>query len=482
MFAVAAFVCAFLCASPGVADPVTISHNGVHLPIPEYNELETVLPGEQGLSLAEVFPPQIEAWRLEADATILEQDDLGERLHDIFLLRTPAGWDLLLDRDGSGARHRIRNIGRLSLHGTSSTEKALEVWISWEGVPQLKTALAAWAAKAGIAIKVVDVPSIKSKLITILRGGGRVPDVVMVQSDYLPDLVAAGALQELDSLVLAADGAKARQAFTLQRRLLAAPFYCDTQLVFYSTRLVGTAPAAGWTLADMEALGKASGAKVPAAWNAYSSYWLLPFVSGFGRNPVIGADGRMNLADPAYAKALGYLEEAIDRGFLTPMEREAMMAYFSSGRAAFILSGSYSLPEFRRLELPFGIAPFPLTEKGGRPVAPLLDYKGFAVTRGTRNPVLARRLVQYLSIPYVQAGFCATQGKLPADHAAWELMPPDPYRPVLEASYKAGMVVPPEPAYGDFKNAMWKLIRLYFNGSISLEETIDSGRTILGEN
>jgi len=232
----------------------------------------------------------------------------------------------------------------------------------------------------------------------------------------------------------------------------------------------------------MEALGKASGAKVPAAWNAYSSYWLLPFVSGFGRTPIIGSDGRMNLVDPAYGKALEYLKDALDRGFLAPMERDAMMAYFSSGRAAFILSGSYSLPEFRRLGLPFGIAPFPLMEQDGRPLAPLLDYKGFAVTRGTRNPVLARRLVQYLSIPYVQAWFSATQGKLPADHSAWELMPPDTYRPVLEASYKAGIVVPPEPAYGDFKNAMWKLIRLYFNGSISLDETIDAGRLILGEN
>jgi arabinogalactan oligomer/maltooligosaccharide transport system substrate-binding protein len=482
MLVIAAFVCAFLCASPGFASPINLTHNGQSIPVPGDNQLVMVLPGEQGLSLAGLFPPQVEAWRLEADATILEQDDLGERLHDMFILKTPAGWDLLLDRDGSGNRHRVRDISRLALHGTSSTEKALEVWISWEGVPELKTALAAWGARAGISIKVVDVPSIKSKLVTILRGGGRVPDVVMVQSDYLPDLVAAGALQELDSLVLAADSTKARQAFTLRQRLLAAPFYCDTQLVFYFTRLVGTAPPAGWTLADMEALGKASGAKVPAAWNAYSSYWLLPFVSGFGRDPIIGEDGRMNLGDPAYAKALEYLKEATDRGFLAPMERDAMMAYFSSGRTAFILSGSYSLPEFKRLGLPFGIAPFPLSENGGRPVAPLLDYKGFAVTRGTRNPVLARRLVQYLSIPYVQASFCATQGKLPADQSAWELMPPDPYRPILEASFKAGIVVPPEPAYGDFKNAMWKLIRLYFNGSISLKETIDAGRKILGEN
>ena len=248
------------------------------------------------------------------------------------------------------------------------------------------------------------------------------------------------------------------------------------------------APPADWTLADMERLARASGALVPAAWNAYSAYWFLPFALGFGKEVVVDPDGTMGIRHPAYGQALDYLGEAVKRGFLAPMERDAMMAYFSSGKAAFILSGSYSVPEFTRLGLPFGVAPFPRVERGGKRVAPLLDYKGWAVTRTARNPVLARRLAQHLSSAGTQAAFCGPLGKLPANDEAWDLAPlasvgdggpTDAYRTVVRASYDAGVAVPAAPAYGDFKNASWKLIRLYLSGSTSAAETLSALETIL---
>ena len=190
----------------------------------------------------------------------------------------------------------------------------------------------------------------------------------------------------------------------------------------------------------------------------------------------------MDVRHPAYARALGYLKGAIDRGFLSPMERDAMMAYFTSGKAAFILSGSYSIPEFSRLGLPFGVAPFPRVTAGGKRLAPMLDYKGWAVTRTTKSPVLARRLVQHLSGAGVQAAFCQPQGKLPANDDAWALLPAgDPYLEASRASYEAGVAVPPEPAYGEFKNASWKLLRLYLGGSMSAGEMLSALATIMSE-
>ena len=480
-------------ALPGAhGQALRIAYNGSALAAPQASSLHPVpgaAPGEAGLSLAELFPPQLEAWRLELGGRSIDSDSLGERLHDIFLVRGAAGWDLVMDvvmdvvlGVAGSRRERIPTGGVLGLRGEPCPEKSLEVWISWEGVPELKALLSRWAESAGISLKAVDVPSIKSKLIAVLRGGGSVPDVVMVQSDYLPDLAAAGAVQELDGLALPSGAAKGRDSFTLAGRLLAAPFYCDTQLVFYSRRYIKSAPSPTWTLADMERLALGSGAAVPAAWNAYSAYWFLPFVLGFGRTAVVDGSGRLGLADPAFAKALSYVKDAVGRGFLVPMERDAMMSYFVSGKASFILSGSYSLPEFRRLGLDIGIAAYPLAEAGGKGIPPLLDFKGFSVTRTTKRPVLARRLVQFLSSPGVQARFCAPQGKLPANEEAWPLLPAgDPYQPFLQASYRAGVAVPAHPAYGEFKNAIWKLMRLYLGGSMSGEETIAAARTILKE-
>lgn len=474
---------------PCFASPPNLSYNGDARPWPKQaaRPAPAGVTGELGYSLGELFPPQLEAWRLQISSgtgnqTVLNADNLGERLYDMYAVESGGHWDLVLDPGSSGTRERFRGITALALTGEPCPEKSIEVWVSWEGVPELKTTIRLWAERAGVTAKIIDVPSIKSKLITVLRGGGKVPDVVMIQSDYLPDLVEAGALQPLDGLRLPAAEAKGKKAFENSGKLLGVPFYCDTQLVFYSTKLVKQAPDPDWTLDDMERLAKNSGAQVGAAWNAYSAYWFLPFVIGFGKDSILGTRGNMDVRHPAYSQALSYLKDAINRHFLTPMERDAMMAYFTSGKAAFILSGSYSVPEFKRLGVPFGVAPFPLVSAGGKRLSPMLDYKGWAITRATKNPVLSRRLVQYLSSPVVQAAFCAPQGKLPAAAAAWSVLPTgDPYLATIQASWEAGVAVPPDPVYGDFKNASWKLIRLFLDGSINADETVSALATILDE-
>ncbi len=431
-------------------------------------------------SVGELFGPQFEAWRLEAGGRVILDGKLGERLYELQVQSGRNGWELLLEATDGRPAERIPLGARLALYGEACSERDLEVWLSWEGVPELKSEILAWAKEAGVNVKVLDVPSIKSKLIAVQRGGGKIPDLVMIQSDYLADLRDAGSLQELDSLRLPATSAKGKAAFTLDGRLYAAPFYCDAQLVFYSTTLIKTPPPKGWTLADMERLAMASGAPVPAAWNAYSSYWFLPFVAGFGAAPFAQGSGSADFDGPGWLEALAWMKGASERNFLVPMERDAMMAYFSSGKAAFILSGSYSIPEFTRLGLPFAVAPFPLTAAGANPLAPMLDYKGFAVTRNSRSPMLARRLAQYLSSPRMQARFCAPLGKLPANEDAWLFMPGDgPYLAAVQESYTAGIAVPAHPAYGELKNTLWKLLRLWFDGSLDAGELVSTARTIL---
>lgn len=475
-------------AHSAFALPPELHYNGASLP-PARTEarlMPTGVAGERGYSLGELFPQQLEAWRLtirtSGGTRVKDDDELGERLYDMYAVEAAGGWDIVLDPGPDGTRERLRRVAGVALDGEPCPEKSIEVWLSWEGVPELKTEIRSWAERAGVSAKIVDVPAIKSKLVAVLRGGGKAPDLVMVQSDYLPDLAMADALQPLGSLHLPDAAAKGEKAFTLGKRMLAAPFYSDSQLVFYSTKLVKTAPPADWSLDDMERIAKASGAEVGAAWNAYSAYWFLPFVVGFGKTSVVGSDGGMDVRHPAYTKALEYLKGAIGRGFLEPMERDAMMAYFTSGKAAFILSGSYSIPEFRRLGLMFGVAPFPSVTKGGKKLAPMLDYKGWAVTRTTKSPVLARRLVQHLSSAGVQAAFCQPQGKLPANDDAWPLLPVgDPWLEASRESYEAGVAVPPEPAYGEFKSASWKLLRLFLGGSMSAGEMLEALATIMGE-
>lgn len=475
----------------GAAGALEIRLNGRALPVPPEDELEALsyavpVDGrlERGLALGELIPPLVDAWRLEARdrggaARAWSGDDLADRLHETWLLRTPDGWDLL----HRGVR--LAGIERIEIAGDPAVERDLEVWLSWEGIPQLKAEIERWARLTGARVRTVDVPDTRSKLLAALRGGGRMPDLVMIQSDNLPSLLAARAFQSLDRMDGDSLVEKGRGAFEFGGRRWAAPFYFDAQLVFYSRKHFPSDPPLDWTTDWLEAEARrvARSGTSPMSWNAYSAYWLLSFALGFGKPSIEDADGLVRPDDPGTGAALRWILRMRDEGLLEVLERDGMVGRFASGQTALILSGSYSIPEFERIGLDFGVAPYPVVSATGRPVAPLLDFKGFAMTRATRSPVTARRLLEHLSGVGVQQRFTSALSKLPANRPAWEVArSTNRYYPQLARSYEIGAVIPPSEGYGIYKNTMWKILRFVYSGGMTVDEALAEGRRLIEAN
>ena len=439
---------------------------------------------ERGLSLGELTPPLVDAWHLEAkdrggETRAWTEGDLADRLHEAWLLRSESGWDLV----HRGVR--VRGVERIEIVGDRAVERDLEVWLSWEGVPQLKAEIERWSRQTGARVRAVDVPDTRSKLLAALRGGGRLPDLVMIQSDNLPSLLAAGAFQSLDRMDSSRLVDKGRTAFESGGRRWAAPFYFDTQLAFYSRKHFPSAPPVDWTTEWLEAEARrvARSGTSPMSWNAYSAYWLLSFALGFGKPSIEDADGLVRPDDPGTRAALRWILRMRDEGLLAVLERDAMVGRFASGEAALILSGSYSIPEFERIGLDFGVAPYPVVSATGKPIAPLLDFKGFAMSRSTRSPIGARRLLEYLSGVGVQQRFSSALSKLPANRDAWEVArSTNRYYPQLSRSYEIGVVIPPTEGYAAYKNTMWKILRFIYSGSMTVDEALAEGRRLIEAN
>ena len=410
----------------------------------------------------------------------IEDPDLAEGLESIFLVQGVRGLDVVGPIPGA------TDVSAIELRGApleTMGNAALEVWLSWEGVSSVKALLEEYARAHGIGIKAVEVPQTRSKLIAVAMGGGPVPDLVMVHSEGLAELVEARLLQPLDGLRSAPYHASGAAAFRLEHRLWALPFYTDVQLVFLNPLLVRRAPQPDWTLDELERSAeelRAAGC-MPMAWNAYSAYWLAPFQMGFGKERLVEPDGTVLLDDEPTAQAITYLIELERRGLLTLLERDPMLGLFAAGKVGYVLSGSYSIAGLEQAGVPFEIAAFPRSRDGATPLSPLLDYKGFAVTRKSRSPLLARRLVQYLSRPDVQARFCTAQWKLPASEeaqaavaGAWGAR-----APVLFDSLRSGTVAPPERSYAVYKDTMWRLLRLALTGEMSVDEVLELGQELV---
>jgi ABC-type glycerol-3-phosphate transport system substrate-binding protein len=437
----------------------------------------------KGLSLGEIYPFISEIWGASAltrsGVRTLRTEGLAERMYAAYLVESgPGGYDLVIGTE------RLRGLERLDLLGEALSETGLEVWLSWEGVPEIKAELARIASIKGLQLKALEVPNTQTKLVATARGGGREPDLALIQSDYIPSLAGGKLLQSLDYVDRGELAAKGFEAFSMGGRNWAIPFYYDAELLFYNRKLA-RAPGPDYCLADLEAWAAAlkGSVRAPLAWNLYSAYWLLPFMLGFGKDRLIEADGGVRVDDEPTRKALEALLGLVREGLLVPAERDAMVSWFATGQAAYILSGSYSIPEFSRLGLDFAVAPYPLAAKGGRPIAPLLDFKGFAISRRTRSPVLARRVIQALTGQEFQARFAKALGKLPANEAAWaDSAEGNPYYEALSLSAARGFVVPPAEAYGVFKNTMWSVLRLAVSGQMGVPEALAAAQRVIDGN
>ena len=486
--AVLALVFALAALFPALG--LEIRLNGLQRSIPVDSRLRALsysIPAagsmERGLALSELLPPLIDVWRIDClgagGTKSWTGEDLADRLSEFYIVESGSGWDLLFHGT------RTASLRQINIIGDQSQEGELEVWLSWEGIPELKAEIQRWASLTGTKVRAVDVPDTRSKLLAVQRGGGRSPDLLMIQSDNVPDLIAAQALQPLDRIDTSGLDEKGKAAFGLDGRLWAMPFYFDTQLVFYDRKQIKTPPDMAWTTADLEKLaaGIRAGGKKPLSWNVYSAYWLLSFAMGFGKPAIADPDGGVRPDDPGTKRAVAWILAMIDKGYLEPLERDAMVARFAAGDIAMILSGSYSIPEFERIGLDFGVAPYPVVSATGKPIVPLLDYKGFAMTRTTKAPVSAQRLIEHLSGIGVQQRYSAALSKLPANSGAWKVSEKsNRYHAVLARSAEIGAIIPPSSGYSAYKNTMWKILRFILAGSMKPDTALAEARRLIDAN
>ena len=446
-----------------------------------YSGGETVFD-RSGANLEDLAPVLFDAWTLSIETSsgesrVLSRDDLCETLSSIAVIKKNGGFSVILP-DGA-----VENVLSVNIEGEKLRPRPLEIWISWEGTDLLKTEIERYAELHELEINVLEVPKPASKLISVSRSSGGVPDIIMVQSGSINSLVKSECIQNVDFFYPSGLIESGRAAFSLEGRSWAVPFYYDAQMFFYNPEIISSVDD-GWTFDDYEKLCsdlKTSGVDIPSSWNAYSASFLIPFQMAFGKESLINGDGSITITDLPTKDALDYVLDLKERELMIPMERDAMTSLFISGEAAMIISASYSIPHFQKLGIPFRAAPFPVNRQTGRRASPLLDFKAFAITKKTRNTTGARRLIEYLCSEAVQQRFSSGLSKLPARTSALE-QSGNPFYRQLMISSECGTVIPVDKAYSVYKNTMWKMLRFGLSGRMDSRQLLEKTQTLVDKN
>jgi len=294
----------------------------------------------------------------------------------------------------------------------------------------------------GVRVRVQQIPwsAAHEKLLTA-HVGGVTPDVAQLGNTWIPEFVALGALEPLDSLVASSAAVGPEQYFPgiwatnlLAGRAYGLPWYVDTRVLFYRTDILQSAGYssvpdtwAGW-LEAMRAVKRTVGP------NRYAI--LLPLnelpppsvILGLqAGSPLLTPDAHSAFGEAAFARAFEFLL-GLYREDLAPAVSGTEIAnlYHEFGRGTFAMyiTGPWNLGEFRRrlpaeLQDDWGTAPLPGPD-GASSGLSLAGGSSLVLFRASRHKEAAWRLIEFLSRPEQQVRFFRLTGDLPARREAWE--------------------------------------------------------------
>ena len=332
----------------------------------------------------------------------------------------------------------------------------ITVWFSWEGFETFKELVLEFEKETGVKVELYNIRKIGEKLILTARSGfENLPDVVLVKNDSMQfDL-----FEDLSNLKLEGFSKKSIDAFTLDGKLYAVPFYFDVGgVIFYNKDLIED--PSGKTFEELVDIGKnfkGYGFLVPV----YGTSFFQVFQATFGKDPIIGE--RIDFLDESTKRAMEYLVWLSKELGKSAFGRYGQYATFLKGRAPLFMFGSFMIPAFLG-KVNFGIAEVPYVERAKRYLSPYLDFKGFAVVKGRLNDEVLKFL-EFVSKSSVQEEFCSKLYKFPAkDDVFKKLAGKDEIFKRLTGYLKYGHPTPTSKLSGVYYSAVRAMLKVFMKG------------------
>lgn len=256
---------------------------------------------------------------------------------------------------------------------------ALELWTK-EGDPQIEYVQALADAYSeehpNVTIDVVnkDVELLREDLVNTALSPDAAPELVWTVADHVGPFTAADVVQSLDDLDLGVYDEQALSAVQVDGTTWGIPISNGNQLMLYWNKsLAGDEAPADTDALIATAKENTSGENFGLVFNETESFWLTPWLGGFGTQ-VFDEDGVTPTLDtPEMQAALQFLYDLKYTEQVMPAECDYACAsdLFTTGAAAFIVNGDWELGNYADLlGDDLGVGPLPTVSSTGEDPAP----------------------------------------------------------------------------------------------------------------
>ncbi len=237
---------------------------------------------------------------------------------------------------------------------------------------------------------------------------------------------------------------------TTKGRLWGIPDNYGNQLMLlYNKALVTTVPpnTDAW-IAQLKTLTDAGVGQYGLAYPLEESYWLIPWLAGFGGWPMDVADKpALDTVEMANALQFVYDLKATQRVVPEQADYDAAFDIFRQGKAAYIIDGTWNLERYTGLGIDVGVAPLPVVSATGLKPASMATGRYWFISEKASGAALdaAARFVEFITATDAQRQWLAKMKRLPSDKEAAksDLITADPILSGAMAQLRVARGVPP---------------------------------------
>ncbi len=366
----------------------------------------------------------------------------------------------------------------------------LLVWTDSLKIDAVKQVAETFGEANGITVKVQAISEDLQGSFVTADAAGNGPDVVVGAHDWIGNLVQNGAIDPLNLTPdeLSGYSEKAVQATTYDGKLYGVPYGVEALALYRNKDVAPDEPA---TMDDAIAAGEAAvkSGKVESALNLPvgelgDAYHMEPILTSFGgyifsydeasgydaQDVGIGKDGSIKAA-----QEISKLAKA--KVLRTSISGDNSIALFTSGKAAFLVSGPWALADVKKAGFDYGIQPVP-GFAGEDAAAPFMGAQAFMVAAHGKNKDIAQEFVNN-GVNSEEAMMVLYKGtQLPPAMTAVQDQVDDPDLAVFTDAANAAAPMPAIPAMASVWEPLGKAYSAIVSGKDPVATIKSAGETI----
>ena len=375
---------------------------------------------------------------------------------------------------------------------TLTRSGTITIWHGYEGT-YLDSKKAIYDAYTklypSVTINLVHKPTL-TDAVTAAAGASQGPDIIAWVDDQIGKWQKLEAIKPMDSYVdssyMNAQYTKAAvDAATFDGKIYGMPEAVEAISLLYNKKLVNAADLPKTTDALVTFAKNYANSKpgnYGVVWNPKDAYFQAPWIYGNG-GFYVKADGTVGLSTAGTKAGFNYVASfkgsmpaGVDYGIADTL--------FKEGKAAMIINGPWSVADYTKAGVDYGITTLPLVGTSNKPAAPFVGVKTLMLGAYSTNPALAADIMKFFTNKENQTQMVQTTKEIPANKLALA----DPKVQALTdiagfgAQVKNGVPLPNTP----FMSALWdpvaKALEAVWTGKQSVDAALSDAQSAAEKN